>query len=354
MPPEQTQAMPNNMSQQQPFSYGNKITMPEQFKLNTHAVKANLLNGLAPKATGNMLITPQMQNQIDKERNIALERKVDGTQVTNFDGEKGERTFIPNNLNGSILSQQKRAPEITQEKTELDKINAELNNEYKSGKLKLGDYIQILAGAASDAFAIPGTGSNVMQGVLARQAASEDAMRSDYDARRSNLIERKNTLLDRQNTQQENERTIVGEVTPELVDGVWVNQGRNKYGKPINLGPVSTSDLTQMDKTMKMNDLEIEALETTIEMNRLGINPESKKVIFSENDDGILVGTTQFDTKFGGVHTRKATEAEIRDQGTKDRLDKLEIDQMIANLEKQTETETETIKSTRRSKTKCK
>ena len=37
MPPEQTQTMPNNMSQQQPFSYGNKITMPEQFKLNTHA-----------------------------------------------------------------------------------------------------------------------------------------------------------------------------------------------------------------------------------------------------------------------------------------------------------------------------
>ena len=294
-----------------------------------------------------------MQNQIDKERNIALERKVDGTQVTNFDGEKGVRTFTPNNLNGSILSQQKQKPEITQEKTELDKINAELNNEYKSGKLKLGDYIQILAGAASDAFAIPGTGSNVMQGVLARQAASEDAMRSDYDARRSNLIERKNTLLDDQKTQQESERAIVGEVTPELVDGVWVNQGRNKYGKPINLGPVSTSDLTQMDKTMKMNDLEIEALETTIEMNRLGINPESKKVIFSENDDGILVGTTQFDTKFGGVHTRKATEAEIRDQGTKDRLDKLEIDQMIANLEK-TETETETIKSTRRSKTKCK
>ena len=288
-----------------------------------------------------------MQNQIDTERNIALERKVDGTQVTDFDGEKGVRTFTPNNLNGSILSQQKQKPEITQEKTELDKINAELNNEYKSGKLKLGDYIQILAGAASDAFAIPGTGSNVMQGVLARQAASEDAMRSDYDARRSNLIERKNTLLDDQKTQQESERAIVGEVTPELVDGVWVNQGRNKYGKPINLGPVSTSDLTQMDKTMKMNDLEIEALETTIEMNRLGINPESKKVIFSENDDGILVGTTQFDTKFGGVHTRKATEAEIRDQGTKDRLDKLEIDQMIANLAK-TETETETIKSTRR------
>ena len=92
------------------------------------------------------------------------------------------------------------------------------------------------------------------------------------------------TLLDRQNTQQENERTIVGEVTPELVDGVWVNQGRNKYGKPINLGPVSTSDLTQMDKTMKMNDLEIEGLETTIEMNRLGINPESKKVIFIDKN----------------------------------------------------------------------
>ena len=343
MPPEQTQTMPNNMSQQQPFSYGNKITMPEQVKLHTPR-KADLLNGLAPKATGNMLITPQMQNQIDTERNIALERKVDGTQVTDFDGEKGVRTFTPNNLNGSILSQQKQKPEITQEKTELDKINAELNNEYKSGKLKLGDYIQILAGAASDAFAIPGTGSNVMQGVLARQAASEDAMRSDYDARRSNLIERKNTLLDDQKTQQESERAIVGEVTPELVDGVWVNQGRNKYGKPINLGPVSTSDLTQMDKTMKMNDLEIEALETTIEMNRLGINPESKKVIFSENDDGILVGTTQFDTKFGGVHTREATEAEIRDQGTKDRLDKLEIDQMIANLEK-TVTETNRTKN---------
>ena len=127
LPPEQTQVMPNNMSQQQPFSYGNKITMPEV----KPTIKANLLNGLAPKATGNMLITPQMQNQIDTERNIALERKVDGTQVTDFDGEKGERTFIPNNLNGSILSQQKRAPEITQEKTELDKINAELNNEYK-------------------------------------------------------------------------------------------------------------------------------------------------------------------------------------------------------------------------------
>jgi hypothetical protein len=349
MPPEQTQVMPNNMSQQQPFSYGNKITMPEQFKLNTPprmqtTTKADLLNGLAPKTTANNLITPQMQNQINKERTIALDRKKDGTQVTDFDGEKGVRTFTPNNLNGSILSQQNRTSKIPQEKTELDEINAELNNEYKSGKLKLGDYIQILAGAASDAFAIPGTGSNVMQGVLARQAASENAMRSDYDARRSNLIERKNTLLDRQNIQQENERTIVGDVTPELVDGVWVNQGRNKYGKPINLGPVSTSDLTQMKNTMKMNEIQLEGLRNTTEINSLGINPDSKKVIFSKNDEGILVGTTQFDTKYGGVHTREATEAEIRDQGRKDRMDELEIKQIIANLEK-TDTETNRTKN---------
>ena len=343
MPPEQTQVMPNNMSQQQPFSYGNKITMPKQFKLNTPR-KADLLNGLAPKTTANNLINPQMQKQINNEIITALNNKQTGQQVTNFNGEKGVRTFTPNNLNGSILSQQKQKPEIAQEETELDKINAELNNEYKSGKLKLGDYIQILAGAASDAFAIPGTGSNVMQGVLARQAASEDAMRSDYDARRSNLIERKNTLLETQNKQQEDERAIVGDVTPQLIDGMWVNQGRNKYGNPINLGPVSTSDLTQMKNTMEMDKTELEALQATTKVNKLGLDLDSKKVIFKKNDAGILVGTTQFDTKFGKVHTRVATEAEIRDQGIKDEMSRLEIDKMIADTEK-TRTDTNRTKN---------
>lgn len=327
LPPEQTQAMPNNMLQQQPFSYGNKITMPEQFKLNTPpqvkpTIKADLLNGLAPKATGNMLITPQMQNQIDKERNIALDNKDYGTQVTDFDREKGVRTFTPNKRTvitknedgthtrseeditpkGSVLSNnfglntdKKQYVPDEKNKQELQNIYKKLDEDYESGKLKFGDYLQIAAGAAADAFAIPGTGSNVMQGVLARQAASEDAAYKKYQDQRAELKDRATTLkeneaLDYSRFQDKlkNERT---EKTTNLEntftqiqinnanrqnvdfntvsidkkdDGTYTLVGYDKTtNKLVELGAPTTEQITKYENTQQIEQKELESQELT-------------------------------------------------------------------------------------------
>ena len=325
MPPEQTQVMPNNMSQQQPFSYGNKITMPEQFKLNTPR-KADLLNGLAPKTAefvpNNSLITSQMQNQIDKELNIALDNKDDGTQVTNFDGEKGVRTFTPakrtvitENKNGtftrseeditpkgSVLSNnfglntdKKQYVPNEKNKQELQNIYKKLDEDYESGKLKFGDYLQIAAGAAADAFAIPGTGSNVMQGVLARQAASEDAAYKKYQDQRAELKDRATTLkeneaLDYSRFQDKlkNERT---EKTTNLEntftqiqinnanrqnvdfntvsidkkdDGTYTLVGYDKTtNKLVELGAPTTEQITKYENTQQIEQKQLESQELT-------------------------------------------------------------------------------------------
>ena len=331
MLPEQTQVMPNNMSQQQPFSYGNKITMPEQFKLNTPpqvkpTIKADLLNGLAPKTAefvpNNSLITSQMQNQIDKELNIALDNKDDGTQVTNFDGEKGVRTFTPakrtvitENKNGtftrseeditpkgSVLSNnfglntdKKQYVPNEKNKQELQNIYKKLDEDYESGKLKFGDYLQIAAGAAADAFAIPGTGSNVMQGVLARQAASEDAAYKKYQDQRAELKDRATTLkeneaLDYSRFQDKlkNERT---EKTTNLEntftqiqinnanrqnvdfntvsidkkdDGTYTLVGYDKTtNKLVELGAPTTEQITKYENTQQIEQKQLESQELT-------------------------------------------------------------------------------------------
>lgn len=327
MPPEQMQVMPNNMSQQQPFSYGNKITEPEQFKLNTPR-NPDLLNGLAPKAAefvpSNSLITPQMQIQIDKERNIALDREKDGTQVTDFDGEKGVRTFKPakrtvitENKNGtftrseeditpkgSVLSnnfglntEKKQYVPDEKNEQELQNIYKKLDEDYESGKLKFGDYLQIAAGAAADAFAIPGTGSNVMQGVLARQAASEDAAYKKYQDQRADLKDRATTLKEiealnysRFQDQLSNERTekttnLQNTLTQVQIDkldkqnvdfntvsinkkddGTYTLVGYDKTtNKLVELGAPTTEQITKYENTEKIAEKELKKLDLTNE-----------------------------------------------------------------------------------------
>ena len=323
LPPEQTQAMPNNMLQQQPFSYGNKITMPEQFKLNTPpqvkpTIKADLLNGLAPKTTGNMLITPQMQNQIDKELNIALDNKDYGTQVTDFDREKGVRTFTPNKRTvitknedgthtrseeditpkGSVLSnnfglntdKKQYVPDEKNEQ-ELRNIYKKLDKDYESGKLKFGDYLQIAAGAAADAFAIPGTGSNVMQGVLARQAASEDSSRQRFDAERNALRERAGILESRAREDKEQfyNRNRIDPTTITTVshNGIVQNRGYNEQGQPVYM-PATKSDIKSYMKDDTLSDIDIKTAELTLNKLQNNLDPSSATMdIVTENNKDV-------------------------------------------------------------------
>ena len=323
LPPEQTQAMPNNMLQQQPFSYGNKITMPEQFKLNTPpqvkpTIKADLLNGLAPKTTGNMLITPQMQNQIDKELNIALDNKDYGTQVTDFDREKGVRTFTPNKRTvitknedgthtrseeditpkGSVLSNnfglntdKKQYVPNEKNEQELRNIYKKLDKDYESGKLKFGDYLQIAAGAAADAFAIPGTGSNVMQGVLARQAASEDSSRQRFDAERNALRERAGILESRAREDKEQfyNRNRIDPTTITTVshNGIVQNRGYNEQGQPVYM-PATKSDIKSYMKDDTLSDIDIKTAELTLNKLQNNLDPSSATMdIVTENNKDV-------------------------------------------------------------------
>ena len=308
--PEQVQkAMPNNMLQQQPFSYGNKITMPEQFKLNP-----DLLNGLAPKTTANNLINPQMQKQTDQELNRALDREQDGTQVTDFDGEKGVRTFKPakrtvitQNKNGtftrseeditpkgSVLSnnfglntEKKQYVPDEKNEQELQNIYKKLDEDYESGKLKFGDYLQIAAGAAADAFAIPGTGSNVMQGVLARQAASEDTSRQRFDAERNALRERAGILESRareDKTQFYNRNKIdPNTITTVSQNGIVQNRGYNEQGKPVYM-PATESDITSYMKNDTLSKIEIERAKTTLKALQKNLDPSTGTMDIVEED----------------------------------------------------------------------
>ncbi len=309
--PEQVQkAMPNNMLQQQPFSYGNKITMPEQFKLNP-----DLLNGLATKTTANNLINPQMQKQIDQELNIALDRKQDGTQVTDFDGEKGVRTFTPakrtvitknsdgtftrseENITpkGSVLSnnfglntdKKQYVPDEKNEQ-ELQNIYKKLDEDYESGKLKFGDYLQIAAGAAADAFAIPGTGSNVMQGVLARQAASEDSSRQRFDAERNALRERAGILESRareDKTQFYNRNKInPTTITTVSQNGIVQNRGYNEQGKPVYM-PATESDIKSYMKDNTLSEIEVERARTTLKALQKNLDPSTGTMDIVEEDN---------------------------------------------------------------------
>jgi hypothetical protein len=316
--PEQVQkAMPNNMLQQQPFSYGNKITMPEQFKLNP-----NLLNGLAPETTANNLINPQMQKQIDQELNRALDREQDGTQVTDFDGEKGVRTFTPGKRTvitknsdgtftrseeditpkGSVLSNnfglntdKKQYVPNEKNEQELQNIYKKLDEDYESGKLKFGDYLQIAAGAAADAFAIPGTGSNVMQGVLARQAASEDSAYKKYQDQRAELKDRATTLKDIEalnysrfqdqlsNQRAEETTNLQNTLTQKQIDkldkqnvdystvtidkeddGTYTLVGYDKTtNQLVELGEPTTEQITEYENTQKIAKSQLTSLDLT-------------------------------------------------------------------------------------------
>jgi len=308
--PEQVQkAMPNNMLQQQPFSYGNKITMPEQFKLNP-----DLLNGLAPKTTANNLINPQMQKQTDQELNRALDREQDGTQVTDFDGEKGVRTFKPakrtvitQNKNGtftrseeditpkgSVLSnnfglntEKKQYVPDEKNEQELQNIYKKLDEDYESGKLKFGDYLQIAAGAAADAFAIPGTGSNVMQGVLARQAASEDTSRQRFDAERNALRERAGILESRareDKTQFYNRNKIdPNTITTVSQNGIVQNRGYNEQGKPVYM-PATESDIKSYMKDNTLSEIEVERARTTLKALQKNLDPSTGTMDIVEED----------------------------------------------------------------------
>jgi hypothetical protein len=255
-----------------------------------------------------------MQKQIDQELNIALDRKQDGTQVTDFDGEKGVRTFKPakrtvitQNKNGtftrseeditpkgSVLSnnfglntEKKQYVPDEKNEQELQNIYKKLDEDYESGKLKFGDYLQIAAGAAADAFAIPGTGSNVMQGVLARQAASEDTSRQRFDAERNALRERAGILESRareDKTQFYNRNKIdPNTITTVSQNGIVQNRGYNEQGQPVYM-PATESDIKSYMKDNTLSEIEIERARTTLNALQKNLDPSTGTMDIVEED----------------------------------------------------------------------
>ena len=366
MPPEQMQVMPNNMSQQQPFSYGNKITEPEQFKLNTPR-NPDLLNGLAPKAAefvpSNSLITPQMQIQIDKERNIALDREKDGTQVTDFDGEKGVRTFKPakrtvitENKNGtftrseeditpkgSVLSnnfglntEKKQYVPDEKNEQELQNIYKKLDEDYESGKLKFGDYLQIAAGAAADAFAIPGTGSNVMQGVLARQAASEDSSRQRFDAERNALRERAGILENRaiQDKEQFYNRNKINPTTITTVskDGIVQNRGYNEQGQAVYM-QATESDIKSYMKDNELSDTELKTAQSTLEALQKNLDLSTGTMDIVKEDGKDVYKMRYKNTTTGDFVYEPASAEQLQKFINTSELDKISLEKARQQLE---------------------
>jgi|13_taG_2_1085334.scaffolds.fasta_scaffold00550_4 hypothetical protein len=356
LPPEQTQVMPNNMSQQQSM------------------INPNLLNGLAPETTANRQVTQYGRpvynkngesysektitepingifyniptvgangNILNKEQAIQsvigqdgkITDPITGTPLQGYGNVNAavnaaesrsqnikpqiqtKRTVITQNENGthtrteeditpkgSVLSKnfglntdKKQYVPDEKNEQELQNIYKKLDEDYESGKLKFGDYLQIAAGAAADAFAIPGTGSNVMQGVLARQAASEDAAYKKYQDQRAELKDRATTLKENEalnysrfQDQLSNERTEkttnlentftqmqINNLKKQNVDystvtldkeddGTYTLVGYDKTtNKLVKLGAPTTEQITEYENTQKIAERELTSLDLT-------------------------------------------------------------------------------------------
>jgi hypothetical protein len=103
-------------------------------------------------------ITPQMKKQIDQELNIALNREQTGQQITNFNGENGERTFTPDDQQSTI---------------DNAALQERLKGRYDAPGYTKGQKIAAIAGVLGDVFSAPGDRNKtatIMQTIEAQRA----------------------------------------------------------------------------------------------------------------------------------------------------------------------------------------